>query len=64
MGVKELQWLEKEQNKDQTDIKRHKERLISEIKTLEKVDISNTLHVNKEPKKFGLLWRLKKVLGM
>lgn len=64
MGVKELQWLEKEQNKDQTDVLRHKKQLISEIKSMDKLEISNTLHVKQESKKFGLLWRLKKVLGM
>lgn len=64
MGVKEIEWLEKEQNKDQTDVLRHKELLINEIKSMNKEEISNTLHVKSESKKFGLLWRLKKVLGM
>lgn len=64
MGVKEIDWLNKELDKDQVEIKRHKEKLIQSITSAEKQSISNTVQVEEPRKKFGLLWRLKKVLGM
>lgn len=64
MGVKELEWLNKELSKDEVDLIRQKEKLIQSITSVDKEIISNTVHDTVEPKKFGLLWRLKKVLGM
>ena len=66
MGVKELDWLNKELSKDEVEVTRHKEKLIQNITSVDRQSISNTVSesVTEKPKKFGLLWRLKKVLGM
>lgn len=65
MGVKESEWLNKELSKDKAEITRHKEKLIQSITSIDKESISNTVvKVTEEPKKFGFIWRLKKVLGM
>ena len=62
--MKELDWLSKELNKDDIEIEKHKGKFIQKITSLDKKVISNTVHVTEEPKTFGILWRLKKVLGM
>lgn len=60
---KELEWLSKEVVKDENEILKHKSKLIQKITSVDKEIISNTIQETK-PKSFGLLWRLKKVLGM
>lgn len=62
--MKELDWLNREQTKDSLEVKTHKQQLIKQITSLNKEVISNTVTVNTEKKRLGLIWRLKKVLGI
>lgn len=62
--MKELDWLNREQTKDSLEVKTHKQQLIKKITLLNREVISNTVTVNTEKKRLGLIWRLKKVLGI
>lgn len=62
--MKELDWLNREQTKDSLEVKTHKQHLIKQITSLNREVISNTVTVNTEKKRLGLIWRLKKVLGI
>lgn len=62
--MKELDWLNKEQNRDSLEVKTHKQNLIKQITSLNREVVSNTVTVNTEKKRLGLIWRLKKVLGI
>jgi len=62
--MKELDWLNREQTKDSLEVKTHKQQLIKQITSLNREVISNTVTVNTEKKRLGLIWRLKKVLGI
>lgn len=62
--MKELDWLNREQNRDSLEVKTHKQNLIKQITSLNREVVSNTVNVNTEKKRLGLIWRLKKVLGI
>lgn len=62
--MKELDWLNREQTKDSLEVKTHKQQLIKQITSLNREVISNTVTVNTEKKRLGLIWRLKRVLGI
>ena len=62
--MKEVNWLSRELKMDSLEVKTHKENLIKQITSLNKEVISNTVVVNTEKKRLGLIWRLKKVLGI
>lgn len=62
--MKELNWLNREQNRDSLEVKTHKQNLIKQITSLNKEVVSNTVKINTEKKRLGLIWRLKKVLGI
>lgn len=62
--MKEVNWLSRELKRDSLEVKTHKENLIKQITSLNKEVISNTVVVNTEKKRLGLIWRLKKVLGI
>ena len=62
--MKEVNWLSRELKKDSLEVKTHKQNLIKQITLLNKEVVSNTVVVNTEKKRLGLIWRLKKVLGI
>lgn len=62
--MKEVNWLSRELKKDSLEVKTHKQNLIKQITSLNKEVVSNTVVVNTEKKRLGLIWRLKKVLGI
>ncbi len=62
--MKKVDWLERELTRDSIEVKTHKQHLIKQITSLNKEVISNTVNINTEKKRLGLIWRLKKVLGI
>lgn len=62
--MKEVNWLSRELKKDSLEVETHKQNLIKQITLLNKEVVSNTVVVNTEKKRLGLIWRLKKVLGI
>jgi|SaaInl0LU_22_DNA_1037365.scaffolds.fasta_scaffold05126_5 hypothetical protein len=61
--MKDKNWLERQVVKDSVEVKKHKNKLINEITSLNREDIGNTI-TTKTTENKGVIWRLKKVLGM